>query len=844
MILPLLVAVLPSLAGPVQEAPTNSTPPPPVYEFPTALAIEPLGVRRRSPVYTSGLEHARAIGLLPLPKEGSVLEHPDGSTKAWRQVQADEQGFFRDRSLRGGWLYVSVTLDKGHGGSFAFEARGHSFAFVDGYPRGGDVYGLGTSRLPMYLPEGTHDMYLRVGRPPVRARLVRLTHPIDFEEVDVTLPDVVREERTPLWMGQLISNASDRPMQGWSVIATPVPYGSAELPSPLRTSLEEYLPGTQRKQAIALPAPIGDPGETYGVRLQLRDASDNTVVERTVNLAVRSPWEKHKRTFRSQVDGSVQYYSVCPPPGPLPEGERPALILSLHGASVEATDQTRVYAPKDWAYIVAPTNRRPYGFDWEDWGRRDALEVLELAQERFGTDPDRTYLTGHSMGGHGTWQIGAHASQRFAAIAPSAGWKDFWSYAGGATFEENDRIGALFERAAQPSRTGFLRENYRHVGVSILHGDADPTVPVREARAMRDLLVDIGHKNFAYFERVGGNHWWADECVDWPPFFSFFQHNRRTDWRRALHLQFTSAAPSLRSEHGWLRVEQTQRAMDPVRLEARLQPENGTVHLSGENAERFQIDLRSFLAADSEPPLWPAQQDLTIHWLDTELRVPYAELQTPIALGPGPGGTLARRPAQLSADQKNPRRMGPFKAGLDHRMVFVYGSIGTPDENAWSLAKARFDHERWRYRGNGSIPLVRDVHFDPRQFPDRSVVLFGNQDTNAAWSSLLSQAPLILKRGLVAVGDTQREGEGLALLAVYPRPDSEVASVVVVGGTGQAGARLTDTLPYFVSGVAYPDWTVLDVSFLKKGLPGILGAGYFGRDWGFAESAESQWRTP
>jgi len=27
--------------------------------------------------------------------------------------------------------------------------------------------------------------------------------------------------------------------------------------------------------------------------------------------------------------------------------------------------------------LVAPTNRRPYGYDWEDWGRADALEVLE-----------------------------------------------------------------------------------------------------------------------------------------------------------------------------------------------------------------------------------------------------------------------------------------------------------------------------------------------------------------------------------------------------------------------------------------------------------------------------------
>ena len=83
--------------------------------------------------------------------------------------------------------------------------------------------------------------------------------------------------------------------------------------------------------------------------------------------------------------------------------------------------QARCYAPKSWGHVVAPTNRRRFGFDWEDWGRMDAMEVLEEAQARFGTDPRRTYLTGHSMGGHGTWNLGAHFPDRFAAIAPICG---------------------------------------------------------------------------------------------------------------------------------------------------------------------------------------------------------------------------------------------------------------------------------------------------------------------------------------------------------------------------------------------------------------------------------------
>ena len=95
-------------------------------------------------------------------------------------------------------------------------------------------------------------------------------------------------------------------------------------------------------------------------------------------------------------------------------------MLSLHGASVKALNQVNAYGQKDWCHIVAPTNRRPYGFDWEDWGRMDALEVLDLAREQLGTDPQRTYLTGHSMGGHGAWHLGVTYPDRFAAVGPSA----------------------------------------------------------------------------------------------------------------------------------------------------------------------------------------------------------------------------------------------------------------------------------------------------------------------------------------------------------------------------------------------------------------------------------------
>ena len=54
------------------------------------------------------------------------------------------------------------------------------------------------------------------------------------------------------------------------------------------------------------------------------------------------------------------------PPKNYDSGKKYALILSLHGAGVEAYRQVDAYTKKDWAFVVAPTNRRPFGFDWQD----------------------------------------------------------------------------------------------------------------------------------------------------------------------------------------------------------------------------------------------------------------------------------------------------------------------------------------------------------------------------------------------------------------------------------------------------------------------------------------------
>jgi predicted peptidase len=54
-------------------------------------------------------------------------------------------------------------------------------------------------------------------------------------------------------------------------------------------------------------------------------------------------------------------------------------------------------------------------------GEMDVMNVIEIVQREYNTDPNRTYLMGHSMGGAGTWYIGQKYAHLWAAIAPMSG---------------------------------------------------------------------------------------------------------------------------------------------------------------------------------------------------------------------------------------------------------------------------------------------------------------------------------------------------------------------------------------------------------------------------------------
>lgn len=811
-----------------------------------AWCISQVVTGARWPVRTDGVEALMAAGEWPhdaLDDTPGANPLPSVGNKAWERIDTPE-GVIAGDKIAGG--YARVVIRREHAGPVLLRAQGHSMVYVNGEPYAGDPYGYGYLVVPVKLREGANELLFAGGRGDVKYVIEDIEPGITISLDDATIPDYQKGER---WVGVTVINTTDRatdPSPGMEHALDLQSVANASIAHLTRLGVVESMAARKvSARVVFMPLEEGDAASEITAQLGISAGYTASIVP-VVQVPFRIPSEGASRivTYISDVDGSVQKYAVVPAAKddsmsdamPRPS---PGLVLSLHGASVEAMNQANAYEAKKDFVIVAPTNRRPFGFDWEDWGRRDALDVLDHAQRLFKTDPSRVYVTGHSMGGHGTWQLASLFPDTFAAAAPSAGWESFESYAGWMpTLESGTRgaqVAGIFCRAAATCQTALLKQNLYDMPVWILHGDADDNVPVDQARAMKQLLIAIASP-LEYHEQPGAGHWWDDDkghgaaCLDWPGFFEMFRTHTLSN-RTGPQFSFTTLDPGVSSRRDWITITQQERVGEPSTIDVTHDLSSITVKTN--NVAAFEISLFSFRGS--------------VFVDGDELRGSgFVKRSTP-------DGKAKWAAGFAPASERTATRCGPFKRAFDRQAVLVYGTQGTPSENAWARAKALFDAQTFAYRGNGGFEVMSDVaYLEALALPakrhgnspiwalsERNVILYGNRDTHALWARYVpDNAPLDVARGKVTARNASGEvrvsnGEGLVCVAVVPGPGKTLAGLVAP--TGDAGGVVANRLPFFLSGAGFPDYLVLDARMLSdaqgKGTGGVIGAGFFDRTW-------------
>lgn len=219
---------------------------------------------------------------------------------------------------------------------------------------------------------------------------------------------------------------------------------------------------------------------------------------------------KHETGFLDRsisMNGEVYRYQVYVPRN-FDTRKRWPVVLFLHGSGergddgILATDGGIAHAirtdPSRFPIVVViPQCRKEKRWVDPDM-QAQALAALDQSVREFHGDQDRLYLTGLSMGGHGTWKIAATIPRKFAAYVPICG---------------------SLPTDAKPAKTvanmaielDSYAQTAKAIGATpvwIFHGAVDRSVPVEESRKMAEALrAAKANVRYTEYPEVGHNSW-------------------------------------------------------------------------------------------------------------------------------------------------------------------------------------------------------------------------------------------------------------------------------------------------------------------------------------------------
>ena len=201
------------------------------------------------------------------------------------------------------------------------------------------------------------------------------------------------------------------------------------------------------------------------------------------------------------------------------------VIVYLHGQGESGIDPVRPtqvgLGPVVWksdgafpAIVIFPQAPEHTYWGMPDNNER-VLHTLDEVMKRYNGDPARVYLTGNSLGGFGTWFLGALHPERFAALVPICG----------GVRGKAPRPDAPFAAIPEDQRAAEVARRIGPMPVWAFHGAKDWLVPVAYSREITDAIKKAGgNVQYTEYPDLGHNSW--DRAYGNPALFDclFAQH--------------------------------------------------------------------------------------------------------------------------------------------------------------------------------------------------------------------------------------------------------------------------------------------------------------------------------
>ncbi|MDF1660418.1 MAG: alpha/beta hydrolase-fold protein [Planctomycetota bacterium] len=236
-----------------------------------------------------------------------------------------------------------------------------------------------------------------------------------------------------------------------------------------------------------------------------------------------TPFSKKEGTVTliDQLGRSTKLHYVIPDKAAPKNGY--GVLLALHGLNAPARQLFNLYRKtaneQGWILLAPHARRLPFGGSTAASGRKvdgneDTMGIEPLNQwyayrsyglpmaalskikRHYPINTNQIILSGFSMGGYATWNLGLRYPDRFAALAPLSG-----------SISRQEKFG-LADR-----RSRSIVDNAQRIPMFFVHGAQDSMVPPNSDRFCRDRLKELG-ANFVYQESPKSSHnlryWFGD----------------------------------------------------------------------------------------------------------------------------------------------------------------------------------------------------------------------------------------------------------------------------------------------------------------------------------------------
>ncbi len=727
----------------------------------------------------------------------------------WREVKPDKDGYIfitsdtleikREYEHHGysfstlSYVYIDTFFKEGF---YLVYPEKISRFYIDSTPYIGNPYSYSNVPVPLYLKEKRYRILLITGEEYGKVRISfkeAPENPFVYKEWAI-LPIILKDSLYEFYIGFWIINPKDKFFKKLILEG----YG-------------ENLEGEKKEIDYLMPFEIiyedlkfkilnkNFKKETLTISVRLKGENFDTITN--FYLPIKSRDEPLKITFKSKIDDGVNYFAIRYPK--VKGNYKKGVIFSLHGAGVEAIDLVRAYKEEDSLFIISPTNRRPFGFDWQDLGTLDFLEVFNFVKKNFNVDTNKIYLTGHSMGGHGTYFIGFHFADKFAAIVPSAGWISFRTYVpyflqGISLFGDPLQI-KIRERVLYSEDIQKFIRNALNVPFLIVHGTEDKSVPVFHSRFMFYLLKR-NKIRVKLWEVSDMGHWWDIEntegidCVDSDTIINFIKRNKRI---LPDSFEFHFSDIGINNSFYFIKILDPDKYFYPGFL--KLKRKGNTILIRTENINAFEMDLSHF--------------NFEKFFINLDGKIFELKGKNKFIFLKGKTWKIVSE-FKLKMPSKTPLNPGLIKNILRNKILIVFSTEKNSFENYHLARNLSFS---LLTRGNLKVKILPDTLFDKKLSLFYNLILIGKRDEfSGRVKEILKILPFDLFKNKKII-------DGL-LIFIYPLYPFSYNMGLFIIYSDVKDLKEVFRLPLFVSGTGLPDGIFIKNPYdLKtKGFSGLF----------------------